>query len=432
MGNSNAVARLKRMEEVICNKGHSGHGIIANLNMRIILMYDEPMHLSLIGSLDANCRESAASAVVSAHQSSAVVFHDLLDGDIVLRRVSFNGQLVEHERTVLEHGCLSCTVRLDVVPTVRRLMDFLNGTDCNHIVLALPPGVAVEMAVVALQQEFGSTDGPGMVIDNALLAIDPADLEDQIWDKHTLWESGFTTMPVDERTAGEFLIGELASADSVMMSSPIAGSAAAHGRGWQRGVELLAQLAPHAHLVAPGSAFRPGCYDGTEIAARKAPGNVRVPIACTSESFSTVLHRVRRPLHPGRFRQALPQLAAGCTWMRGRLWLASAPSQRVAIQGIGPRLWMESTGPWFADRRPAEGIGSFSGVDDAADQDVDSALDWHPDFGDRGTVLALTGPGSELEPDQIALLLDGCQLTDEELTLDAAQLEDALAFDSVL
>ncbi|GAP57517.1 cobalamin synthesis protein P47K [Arthrobacter sp. Hiyo1] len=93
-----------------------------------------------------------------------VVLHDLLDGSIVLRRIFRNGQLVEQAQTALEHGCLSCTVRLDVVPTAERLA--ASGHD--HIVLGLPPGVSVEMAVAELKRGL---ERPA-VIDNAVLAID--------------------------------------------------------------------------------------------------------------------------------------------------------------------------------------------------------------------------------------------------------------------
>ncbi|WP_347108026.1 GTP-binding protein [Paenarthrobacter sp. S56] len=354
------------------------------------------MHLTVVSSLDSQCREAAAARLGLTHSNSAVVLHDLLDGSLVLRRVYRDGRLFERETTVLEHGCLSCTVRLDVVPTADRLA----SCGFDHIVLGLPPGVAASMAVAELRNGLGRP----LAIDNAVVALDPVDLEDHIWDRHTLFESGFTSMPQDDRTSGEFLVGEFGQVDTVMLypglGAELTGDPRAGSESWQSGLELLGQMAPHAALVGEADPFRPGCYDDVEASARSRPGAVQVPLGDAAGSFSTVLHKAARPLHPERFREALPQLAAGTHWMRGRLWIASATGVRIAIQGIGPRVWLESTGPWQAD----------------AD----------------GTVLALTGRSEDLEPNEIRRLLDGCQLTEAEMAADPAEWVDPFELSETL
>jgi G3E family GTPase len=319
--------------------------------------------------------------------------------------------LIERTETPLEHGCLSCTVRLDVVPTVERLMD----TDCAHVVLGLPPGVATGLVVAELTARLGTN----VTIDNAVVALDPTDLEHQIWDRHTLFESGFTSARGDDRTSGEFLITEFAHVDTVMLQAglgtQLAGSVDKESKDWYSGVELLAQLAPHAALVEAHDSFRPRCYDRREAVSRSRLGSVRVPVRDRSGDFCTVLHTVERPLHPGRFREALPRLALGSHWLRGRLWMASAPAQRIGLMGIGPRVWLESTGRWMADQED----GLTTSVNDA-----DAVLAWHPRFGDRSTVVAVTGRGDDIDDGEIRALLDACQLTDEEMAQDFATLED--------
>jgi G3E family GTPase len=354
-----------------------------------------------------------------------VVLHDLLDGSLVLRRVYRDGRLVERETTVLEHGCLSCTVRLDVVPTAERLAAY--GFD--HVVLGLPPGVAAGMAVAELRQGLSRP----AVIDNAVLALDPADLDDHIWDRHTLFESGFTSMPQDDRTSGEFLIGEFGHVDTVMVYPGLGATlTGAHPEGsasWATGMELLVELAPHAAAVGTADPYRPGCFDQAETAARNRPGVVHVAASETSGSFRTVLHKASRPLHPGRFRDALPRLAAGTHWMRGRLWIASAPATRIAVQGIGPRVWLESAGKWLADSADVAPAGTSAGK---PGPDVDSVLDWHPSHGDRGTVLAMTGRSEDIDARVIRGLLDECQLTEAEMELDFGVWDDPLELSDAL
>ncbi|MEV7605307.1 GTP-binding protein [Paenarthrobacter sp. NPDC089322] len=391
------------------------------------------MHLTVVSSLDSQCREAATSRLGRTHSNSVVVLHDLLDGSQVLRRVYRNGQLFERETTMLEHGCLSCTVRLDVVPTAERLA----ACGFDHVVLGLPPGVAAGMAVAELHLGLSRP----AVMDNAVLALDPVDLDDHIWDRHTLFESGFTSMPQDDRTSGEFLIGEFGQVDTVMLhpglGAVLSGNPRVGSEEWATGVELLGQLAPHADAVAAQDGFRPGCFDGAEAAARTKPGTVRVPVSDSPGSFRTVLHKAGRPLHPGRFREALPRLAAGSHWLRGRLWIASAAKTRIAVQGIGPRVWLESTGTWMADAAAGATSLGQSGTtsvsrDVKAGTDVDAVLDWHPSYGDRGTVLAVTGRADDIDPQEIRSLLEGCQLSEAEMELDFGVWDDPLELSDAL
>lgn len=385
------------------------------------------MHLSVVSSLDSQCRDVASARLASTHAKSVVVHHDLLDGSVVLRRVWQEGVLTERAETVLEHGCLSCTVRLDLVPTVDRLLRLGH----EHAVLGLPPGVSVDSALA----ELGRALGDAISVDNAAVAVDPADLEDHIWDRHTLYESGFTAMPEDDRTSGEFLIGELSHVDTVLihpglgseLGSALGGGPREASDSWRHGVELIGQLAPHSTVAGAGDPFTPACYDPREAAARTRRGSVRVPVKADTGSFRTVLHAVERPLHPARFQEALPQLAAGSHWLRGRLWIASAACKRIAVQGIGPRVWLENAGEWLADR----------GVDPAGRtasrlSDVDALLDWHPLFGDRGTVIAVTGRCDDVDAGQIRQLLDGCQLSEVEMEQEFGTLEDPLSLESSL
>ena len=366
------------------------------------------MLLTVVSSLDLLCRQRACDMLATAHPAAVLVVHDLLEDGVVARRVFGPDVPVEREETRLEHGCLSCTVRLDVVPTVDRLL----AGGAGHIIVALPPAVPAMAAVNALKQGLTGRFTVGSV----LLACAPDTLEDQVWDHHTLFESGFTPTPEDQRTPGEFLIGELAFCDTVLLADLLLVPVDPVQRA--RGEQLLGELAPHARLTDAADAEHLGRHDYAEAVGRTVPGSVRIPAAASASPFVTVTQRVRRPLHAERFRDALASLAEGCCWLRGRLWIATAPGCRIAIQGIGPRVWLENTGPWLADQTAQPAAGRAA--------DSEAYLDWHPDYGDRGTVIAATG--EHLDPAELARLLEDCQLTDAEMDAGPAGLPDPFDF----
>jgi G3E family GTPase len=350
------------------------------------------MSVTLVSSLDVFSRQEACAALAAEHPGALVVFHDLLEDGLVVRRVFQEGRRFEQREATLEHPCLTCTVRLDVVPTVRRLL--ATGL---HIIVGLPPAVASEAAVHALLRGLREA----VTIDSVALACAPDAIEDQIWDHHTVFESGYTPIPEDERTAGEFLMRELCFADTVLLADPALVPVDPAAR--LRGAQLIRELAPHAVLTESGGDVRTGGHNLAEATARTVPGSVRAPAEPTGP-FTTVVQRIERPLHPERFRHALATLAQACCWLRGRLWVASAPGCRIAVQGIGPRVWLENTGPWQAERQSLPIIPHLTGQDMG---------DWHPEYGDRGTVLAFTG--DDVDAAEICALLRGCELSEAEM-----------------
>jgi G3E family GTPase len=353
------------------------------------------MHLTVVSSIDSLCRQQACQDLAAGEPESVVVLHDLLENGVVIRRVFSADQLLERVETQLEHGCLSCTVRLDLVPTIEGL---LSG-GATRIIVGLPSAVPAAAAIAALDRGLSRP----FTIDSAVLACAPDALEDHIWDHHTLFESGFTPIHEDQRTPGEFLLGELCFNDTVLLAAP--DIVPADQQGHERGVHLIRELAPHAHVAPRAADVRPGLHHYSDAVARTVPGTVHDPAPCgtvPASPFATVFHSVERPLHPERFRHALATLAEGCCVLRGRLWIASAPDCRIAIQGIGPRVWLENTGAW----------GTRTDSTPSASSSVTAAkLNRQPER--RGTLLAATG--EDVDPAEIEQLLRSCELTDAEM-----------------
>ncbi len=372
------------------------------------------MRLTVVSSLDALCRQQASDLLTAAYPEAVMMLHDLLEDGLLVHR-SFRPDVpTRRAETVLEHPCPSCAVRLGIVPAVRRARD--EGVE--HLVLALPPALPAATVVHALTGVLRRS----LVLHAVVLACAPGAVEDQVWDRHTLFESGYLALPQDERTPGEFLMDELAATHTVLLADPELIPTDPRTRA--RGLQLLKELAPHAHItdratdigLTPGSPTERGGHTATG----EPTGESRRPRAVTGSPFTTVVHRLHRPLHPERFHQALHTLAAGCCRLRGQLWMAPAPECRILLKGAGPRVWLENTGPWPAYQDPAlvTPTGRVALTDPAARRDL----------GQPGTVVEATG--EDLDAAEITRLLTDAQLTDAELSAGITALADPFGLDT--
>lgn len=361
------------------------------------------MTLILVTSLESHARDKALEALLHSRPEAAVVRHDLLEGDRVLRRVARGAEGVERMEIPLAHGCLTCTVRLDVVPTVMRILHDYSG----DVIVGLPPSVSAEMALEFLEPQLALR---GVVVESVCLAVDPAALEDQMWDSRTLWQAGLSSVQDDDRTSGEFLVKEIAFSDSALtVEGLFAHLFEAQSPGCQsggdffaRGTQLLHQLGPHLAVLHPDGEPRLASYQPTAARRRATPGTVWVKgtaapapgagVLGSMRVFGTLELRAERPLHPGRFRAALQEMAAGCIWLRGTLWIANTPGTKMVLGGAGPLVWVEGRGAW----------------------NTQTAC----------THIALTSDDN----DEVTLagLLKSCELTDEEMLGSPGGFEDAL------
>lgn len=336
------------------------------------------MNLIALSALDTSSRDTGLEHLRRHHPDAICLCYDFVDGNRLMRHV-LGSAAPERAEAVLEHPCIGCATKFEILPTIKRLAP--RGAE-SAMILGLPATWHSDTVLQLLGEQLEPLD---IQISSIALALDPAELENQMWDRHTLWESGFNAMEHDARTPGEFFFSELMQADTLIpvegleaqLLEDAAGPRRAGGTSYETGLDLARQLAPHAQIClheAELGSFHPA-------AARQRTSAGHLPQAPADASNAPIRLLAERPLHPERFRQTLPSLAKSCTCIRGILWVASALSERVAIGGAGPRIWMENTGAWNT----------------------------------RIAVSELLLYGSEHEASQIEAVFEQCQVSEEEL-----------------
>jgi G3E family GTPase len=362
--------------------------------------------LVLVSGLHRESTAQLSARLMCGLPATAVVHHDLrriADG-VVRRRIRF-GRADTTTTLTLAHGCVSCTLRNDLLPLLRTMSA---DPRIERVVLHLDPMIEQEAVCWALENVLVGTATISEIadIEACMAVVDPRTwLTDATGDAQ-LSEHGIGA--VDDRTLAQVAVGQVDFADAVVTSGVAEPWAAAKVDA------VLDRLVPGTPRVAIG------VVDPVELLAAVAPGARRgradgphgpllrgQPPLAPDCGVSVTLFRDHRPFHPERLHHAIDVLLDGVVRGRGRVWVASQPNVALWLESAGGGLRVGHAGAWLAavddaawDRAPAE-------------RRAKAALDWHPRFGDR--VQELVVIAHEANPDDITAALARALLTDEEL-----------------
>ncbi|WP_434445523.1 CobW family GTP-binding protein [Lentzea sp. E54] len=260
-----------------------------------------------------------------ASPESMLVRHDLSGlADGVVRRW-LNGRLTVIE---LAHGCVSCTLRLDLVP-------LLEGLD-ERVIVYLDPVLEPEAVCFALSETEVEVEAVVTVVDTATW-LDDATGTDSLADR------GMRAAEGDERTVAQVVVGQAEFADALVLTGPADPVLTA----------VLDRLTPHAPrqvlddldvgaLLAaiPATARRGEVDDGF------GPLLYGQPPLEPAHGVSVVHFTERRPFHPMRLHDSIDVLLDGVVRTRGRVWVASQPDAALWLESAGGGLRVGNLGPW--------------------------------------------------------------------------------------
>ncbi|MET9227862.1 GTP-binding protein [Lentzea sp. NPDC003310] len=263
-----------------------------------------------------------------ASPESSLVRHDLSGlADGVVRRWA-DGRL-----TVLElaHGCVSCTLRLDLVPLLERLD--------GRVIVQLDPMLEPEAVCFALSETEVEVEAVVTVVDTATW-LDDATGTDSLADR------GMRAAEGDERTVAQVVVGQAEFADALVLTGPADPVLTA----------VLDRLSPAAprRLISEDVAALLG-----EIPATARRGEIDDgfgsllfgrPSLEPAHGVSVVHFTDRRPFHPMRLHDSIDVLLDGVVRVRGRVWVASQPDAALWLESAGGGLRVGNLGPWEGER----------------------------------------------------------------------------------
>lgn len=292
-----------------------------------------------LASIDPVLRDASVAALLCDVPDALVVRHDLDGLRGTLRRVVYSADgVVEDVHGAIEHACLPCALREDILPTVERLSLELEP---SALVLALPVGaepLPVVRALVGLHH-------PAVVPAIVVAALDPAALEQDLLGEDLLADRSSAMGADDRRAVGEVLAHQIEYADLVLTAD------APFGRG-----DVLLE-----HLLAPDQ-VRAGLHeaDGRRLVSFRRDArahdrgdlrHVRASGAASRAGVWTLDLDSWRPVHPGRLLEDIEQLGAGPLRGRGYFWLPTRRGTVCGWDGAGGQLAIGAVGSWRSEPR---------------------------------------------------------------------------------
>ncbi|CAM3219487.1 ribosome hibernation factor-recruiting GTPase MRF [Tsukamurella hominis] len=344
-------------------------------------------------------------ALELAEPGTVVVHHDLSglkEGLVVRSEATVRPDGTAEERVALlelAHGCVSCTLREDLLPLLRTLH---RRASVRRIVVRLDPILEADAVRHAIEhvivEMVGAVPGPAardVEVTGTIGFVDGATWLDDALGEEDLGER-FPVPDDDERTVAQLAVGHAQSADLVVVAgdSPDPARLRAVLRRLAPGAPIARERVPLHSLLPRMSASRPPLEPFGPLLPGCPPldpdGDVRL-----------IEFSARRPLHPGRFHEAIDVLLDGVVHARGRIWLAATPDDAFWLESAGAGLRVGAAGPWLA-----------AGGDGSPERWAMASAAWDEAYGDRRTDLVVLAAGAD--PAQIAETLRWAELTPEE------------------
>lgn len=330
-----------------------------------------------------------------------LVVEHRFDGQVVRRTTATlsGGVLTTHETGLeLAHGCVSCTIRNDLLVLLRQLH---RRDDVDRIVVHLGPWLEPEPICLAIKHVRvrlapGFIDGPA-ALDVSIAAVVSC-VDSSTWLDQALGEDELA----DGRTEAQVVIGQAEFADVVVVNqlNPFV-------------TAVLRRLSPRARVWVGAEGVEDALNNLYRDARRGRSDDPHGPLLIGQPPLESrgpialVEFNSRRPFHPQRLHACLDLLLDGVIRTRGRLWLASQPDRAMWLESAGAGLRVTSAGKWLAVLDDIE----LNGID--AERRAFAELSWDERHGDRHTAMVILVCGASSA--DILDALSGALLTDEEM-----------------
>jgi G3E family GTPase len=361
---------------------------------------DDMLPVTLLTGVDETIRDAVAATLLAESGRGVLVRYDVsgLAAGSVTRIARTRSGVIDEEEIRMGHPCVSCAMRGSLVA----LLVSIAATGKYDAVIVSVPGAGDTQA---LAEEIARDDSGELGTDAVLTVLDTDTVVRDLTGEDLIHDRGIATAAEDGRAIAEVIARQLEYANVVILSSA------------DETVEALGRaINPQALIRTDATGLLNLRLHNPDTAETWVePGAISAPLQ-DGGRVRTLVWQSTRPFHPERLYDALEDLVNGTARGKGTVWLASQPHARLGWDSFCSNISLGVLGRWLA-ALPADRWSEVGQTHQAR-----SALEWHPDHGDRATYLSITG--IDLDIWELERRLDGCVLRADEST---ATLTDPFA-----
>ncbi len=351
----------------------------------------------------------------------AVIVNDLSEVNVDAAQVSREGSLSRTEEKLVEmsNGCICCTLREDLLVTVRELSE----SQAFDYLLIESSGVA-EPLPVAATFDFRDADGQSLsdvaTLDTMVTVVDAASIVELYESTTLLADQNLAVAEDDSRAIVDLLVQQIEFADVIILNKSDLASESQRraAKALLRGLNSQADIVEAEHGRVPLSAvIGTGKFSFAEAESHaRWFQELYYPEQHHPETLEygmqSLVYRQRQPFHPQKFFDFLHRDWPKVWRAKGFFWLATRPQWLAEIQQAGKFLQYQPLGFWWAALPPSQWP-----------QDSQSQAwlqqHWDANFGDRRQEIVFIG--QHLDQAAIWQKLDACLLSVSTFTPEAWQ-----------
>ncbi|GAA1937736.1 GTP-binding protein [Nocardioides hwasunensis] len=256
---------------------------------------------------------------------------------VLTRTASDVTGVLEQAQVQLEHACVHCALREDILPTLERLA---RVPQWSTIVAGLPTGTEAGRLATVLGRD--SRLARHLRLSSVVAALSSDGLVRDLLSNDLLRERDVHSNPGDDRGVGEVACAQVELADHVVLDAD-------PGR---EGTDLLRALArPGVPLVlgvdqVDSHEMSTGRHQHVLTRGWCSPV-LETELPALGESLAWRLRLGSpRPFHPDRLLDQIERLGSGPFRARGTFWLPTRPAGQLEWSGAGGQLSIGAYGPW--------------------------------------------------------------------------------------
>ncbi|MBM3669513.1 MAG: cobalamin biosynthesis protein CobW [Actinobacteria bacterium] len=293
--------------------------------------------LAVVTGVDAFAMDGVLMSLMLDLPNAVAIRHSIdPTAQVLTRTVSSAGGVLETESIDLEHACVGCALREDIIPTIVRLA---RQQEWSYVVAGLPLAAEADHLARAISRD--PRVGRQVRLASVLAAVTPEETLETLLSPTLLADLNLHTGPGDERGVGETACAQVEYADVIVTTSED-----------QRALDFLGALArPRANLIQGSENLIAESLMGSRHISSEAQA-WRVPMTAEELPERALGHawrldlRSQRAFHPERLMEHMEDLAGGKFRSRGVFWVPTRPGLAHLWEGTSGQVSIGQHARW--------------------------------------------------------------------------------------